>query len=84
VLDAANEAQQRKNIALLFDVVNMSKNTSSALNKLKQMQLSNGAFAWFKGGYADRYITQYILTRHCKIEKDKCCIRLMHKIYWMT
>jgi uncharacterized protein YfaS (alpha-2-macroglobulin family) len=26
------------------------------------MQLGNGGFPWFKGGYDDRYITQYIIT----------------------
>lgn len=69
VLDAENEAQQRKNIALLFDVANMTNKTQSALNKLKQMQLSNGAFPWFSSGYADRYITQYILTGIAKLDK---------------
>ncbi|HWB28765.1 MAG TPA: alpha-2-macroglobulin family protein [Chitinophagaceae bacterium] len=62
VLDAQNEAQQKKNIALLFDMVTMAENAQGALQKLQDMQMDNGAFAWFKGGYADRYITQYILT----------------------
>lgn len=62
VLDAQNEAQQKKNIALLFDMVRMSKEQNKALNKLKEMQSSNGGFVWFKGGPDDRYITQYIIT----------------------
>lgn len=69
VLDAANETQQRKNIALLFDVVNMSSSMDKALQQLQQMQMDNGAFPWFKGGYADRYITQYILTGIGKLKK---------------
>jgi uncharacterized protein YfaS (alpha-2-macroglobulin family) len=69
VLDAANETQQRKNIALLFDVVNMSSSMDKALQQLQQMQIDNGAFPWFKGGYADRYITQYILTGIGKLKK---------------
>ncbi len=62
VLDAQNEAQQKKNIALLFDLMKMKDGLQSALEKLKQMQMESGGFAWFKGGYEDRYITQYILT----------------------
>ncbi len=62
VLDAQNEAQQRKNIALLFNMVTMGNNTQTALQKLQDMQQADGSFAWFKGGYADRYITQYIVT----------------------
>jgi uncharacterized protein YfaS (alpha-2-macroglobulin family) len=33
---------------------------SSALRKVEQAQLSNGGFAWFKGGPDDRYMTQHI------------------------
>ncbi len=62
VLAAQNENQQKKNIALLFDMVKMSGEMEKALNKLKAMQSSNGGFVWFKGGPDDRYITQYIIT----------------------
>lgn len=62
VMDAVNEAEQRKNIMLLFDLMNMSNNLQSSLNKLKEMQMDSGAFPWFKGGYEDRYVTQYITT----------------------
>ena len=62
VLDAQNENQQKKNIALLFDMVRMNREQENAFNKLKEMQSSNGGFTWFKGGRDDRYMTQYIAT----------------------
>ncbi len=62
VLQAQNETQQKKNIALLFDMIRMSKELESSLAKLKEMQSSNGGFVWFKGGRDDRYMTQYIIT----------------------
>lgn len=62
VLQAKNEEQQKKNIALLFDMVRMSRESDKALNQLQQMQSANGGFVWFKGGPDDRYITQYIVT----------------------
>ncbi len=62
VLQAKNEAEQKKNIALLFDMVRMSSELNNSYEKLKQMQSSNGGFVWFKGGPDDRYITQYITT----------------------
>lgn len=62
VLQAKNEEQQKKNIALLFDMMRMSRELNSAYEKLKQMQSPNGGFFWFKGGPDDRYITQYIVT----------------------
>ncbi|HEY1113915.1 MAG TPA: alpha-2-macroglobulin family protein, partial [Chitinophagaceae bacterium] len=62
VLQAKNEEQQKKNIALLFDLVRMGSELKTNLEKLKGMQSSNGGFVWFKGGPDDRYITQYIVT----------------------
>lgn len=62
VLAAKTEAQQKQNIALLFDMLRMSGELNSAYEKLKQMQISNGGFVWFKGGPDDQYMTQYIVT----------------------
>lgn len=62
VLQAQNETLQKKNIALLFDMVRMNKELTSSLAALKNMQASNGGFVWFKGGRDDRYMTQYIVT----------------------
>ncbi len=62
VLDAQNEKQQKKNIALLFDMLKMAAEKTKAINKLKEMQSPNGGFVWFTGGPDDRYITQYIIT----------------------
>ncbi len=62
VLQAKSESQQKKNIALLFDMLKMNSELASAINKLKDMQLEDGSFAWFKGGNSDRYISQYIVT----------------------
>ncbi len=62
VMQAKTEEQQKKSIALLFDMVKMSSELNNSLEKLKQMQSENGGFVWFKGGPDDRYITQYIVT----------------------
>ncbi len=71
VLQAKNEAEQKKNIALLFDMIKMSEQLNSAYAKLKQMQSSNGGFVWFTGGPDDRYITQYIATGIGHLKKLK-------------
>lgn len=62
VLAGKSESEQRQHIAMLFDMVRMSRELEASLAKLKNMQSDNGGFAWFKGGPDDRYITQYILT----------------------
>ena len=71
VLQAKNEAQQKKNIALLFDLVRMSGELTKSITKLQELQSSNGGFVWFKGGPDDRYITQYILTGIGHLKKLK-------------
>src|SRR4030095_2878749 len=62
VLEAKSEEQQKKNLALLFDMVKMSNELNNSFEKLKQLQSENGGFVWFAGGPDDRYITQYIVS----------------------
>jgi len=69
VLQGKSESQQKKNIALLFDMTRMSRELASSLDKLQNMQSPNGGFVWFKGGPDDRYITQYILTGIGRLRK---------------
>jgi len=71
VLEAQNETQQKKNLALLFDLLKMRVALKSALDKLQQMQSDDGGFAWFKGGRDDRYITQYIVSGIGRLKKLK-------------
>lgn len=71
VLQAKNEQEQKKNIAILFDMVRLGKEKQSTLNKLKDMQSPNGGFTWFKGGPDDRFITQYIITGIGHLKKLK-------------
>jgi uncharacterized protein YfaS (alpha-2-macroglobulin family) len=60
--DAQSETEQKKRIALLFDLNKMTNELQSAIRKLENNQLSNGAWAWFDGGRENRYITQHIIT----------------------
>lgn len=71
VLQANNEAEQKRNIALLFDMIKMSEQLNSSYDKLKQLQSSNGGFVWFNGGPDDRYMTQYIVTGIGHLKKLK-------------
>jgi uncharacterized protein YfaS (alpha-2-macroglobulin family) len=62
VLEAKNEAEQKKRIALLFDLHRMSGELAHALQQLRELQLPSGAFPWFNGMWEDRFITQYIVA----------------------
>jgi uncharacterized protein YfaS (alpha-2-macroglobulin family) len=61
VLEAKDETERKKRIALLFDLNKMSVELQSAIVKLQKKQLPNGAWTWFEGMPDDRYITQYIV-----------------------
>ncbi len=61
--DAQSETEQKKRIALLFDLNKIKNEQERSINKLKNMQMSNGGFPWFKGGnYPNKYITQHIVS----------------------
>ena len=62
VLNAQNEQERKKRIALLFDLNKMQNEQESSLSKLEKMQLYNGAWPWFDGMRENRYITQHIVT----------------------
>ncbi|TAE18661.1 MAG: LysM peptidoglycan-binding domain-containing protein [Bacteroidetes bacterium] len=62
LLNANNEGQRKRQVAVLFDLNRMSKELASALEKLEKKQVSSGAWTWFEGMPEDRYITQHIVT----------------------
>ncbi len=61
VLEAQSEAQQRKNIGLLFDLMRLSEEQAFNLNKIAERQNTDGGFSWFPDGRANWYITQYVV-----------------------
>jgi len=67
--DAQSETEQKKRIALLFDLNKMNNELQSALLKLQQMQYGSGGFPWFKGGLENRFITQHIATGFGHLKK---------------
>ncbi|MGB6152426.1 MAG: MG2 domain-containing protein [Pricia sp.] len=67
--DAQSEAEQKKRIALLFNLDKMKNEKAGALNKLQNNQNPSGAWAWFKGGLDNRFITQHIVAGMGHLEK---------------
>ena len=61
VRQAQSETEQKKRIALLFDMNTMASAEASALRKLQERQLADGSFPWFTGGRGDEYITQVVV-----------------------
>ena len=75
VLEAESESEQKKRIALLFDLNNLQQQQQNTLEKLQQLQRGSGAWPWFKGMGDDRYTTQNIVLGMAKL-LDKGVITL--------
>lgn len=71
VLDAQNEEQNKKRVALLFDLNRMGNELDSALKKLRKLQGYNGGWPWFQGLPESRYITQHIVSGLGKLRNLK-------------
>jgi len=69
VMEAQDEQEQKKRIALLFQAATLARQYDRALQQLQRMQLPDGSFPWFSGMNADRFITQYILTGLGRLEQ---------------
>ncbi len=62
VLNAKDESQRKRNVALLFDLNRMADEQERALDKVAKAQLSSGGFSWFPGLPEDAYMTQHIVA----------------------
>ena len=61
VMAAKDETEQKRQIALLFDLNNQKNKNQLYWDKLKKLQLPSGGFTWYAGMPENRYITQEIL-----------------------
>ena len=66
--DAKTESEQKKRIALLFDI-NRQAAQVNIFDKLMELQLPSGGFTWFKGMKESRYITQEIALNMARLHK---------------
>jgi hypothetical protein len=71
VLEAESEEEQKRRIALLFDINRLSNQEENMLDKLRKSQLSTGAWSWFKGMREDRYTTQRIVFGFAKLNEKQ-------------
>ncbi|WP_282068882.1 alpha-2-macroglobulin family protein [Olleya namhaensis] len=67
--DAQSETEQKKRIALLFDLNKMNSELKRAKKKLRNNQMSNGGWSWFGDYRVNRYITQHIITGFGHLKK---------------
>ncbi len=61
LMQATNETEAKRRMAVLFDEERMNTERQAALQILQAAQLADGSWSWFGGMRSDRYITQYIV-----------------------
>ncbi|WP_397362019.1 MG2 domain-containing protein [Olleya sp. R77988] len=67
--DAQSETEQKKRIALLFDLNKMTNELNRAKKKLRNNQMPDGGWSWFGDYRVNRYITQHIITGFGHLKK---------------
>ena len=66
--EASDESERKRRIALLFDLNTMSGQQQTAVRKLQELQLDGGAWSWYKGMYANRYVTTQIVEMMARLK----------------
>ncbi|MBL7471412.1 alpha-2-macroglobulin family protein [Robertkochia sediminum] len=71
--DLQSDKQQRARLSALFDETTLEVMGNNTLAKLKELQLSSGAFPWFSGGRDNAFITRHILAGfgHLKVLEQR-------------
>ncbi len=68
LMEAKNENEQKRRLAVFFDLNSMKKELNSSIEKLLKFQLYDGSWTWYKGGRGSRYITQHLLTGFLRLQ----------------
>lgn len=71
VVNAKDDTERKRRIALFFDLQRMANEEAIAMKKLRDMQLPEGAWPWWTGMRPSRYITQHIVAGFGHLEALK-------------
>ncbi len=61
VLQANREEEQKRWLALLFDLNTLQNNNRAALNRLKELQFSGGGWPWYQAMRESGEVTQFVV-----------------------
>ncbi|HRP00955.1 MAG TPA: alpha-2-macroglobulin family protein, partial [Flavobacteriales bacterium] len=62
LLNARDEGERKRRIALFFDLQRMAGEEAASLKKLAEQQLPQGGWGWWSGMQPSRYFTQHIVA----------------------
>ncbi|MEG1660610.1 MAG: alpha-2-macroglobulin family protein [Bacteroides sp.] len=67
VMEARTEQQQQERIATLFDLNTLRLDNLAALAKLKELQRTDGSWAWYRGMSGSLAVTQFIVETNARL-----------------
>jgi 5-hydroxyisourate hydrolase-like protein (transthyretin family) len=62
LLEGLDESEQKRNIALLFDLNQVEQDKTQITSMLQNLQRHDGGFSWYPGGQSSEYQTLYVLN----------------------
>lgn len=68
ISEATEESEQKRRIALLFDLNSMDNRLRTSIERLQELQLSDGSWSWYKGMTGSRYITTQIVEMLARLQ----------------
>jgi len=71
LLEAMDEASQKQNIALLFELNTVNQDKRQIIQFLQGLQRYDGGFSWYPGGKSSDFITMYVLELIGKLQELK-------------
>ncbi|MFA8450216.1 MAG: alpha-2-macroglobulin family protein [Bacteroidales bacterium] len=71
LLDAKNESEQKRRVAAYFDVNTIAMKKSSYTQQLRELQLPDGSYSWFKGMRGSWYSTQNVWKNMLSLAHNK-------------
>lgn len=68
ISEATEESEQKRRIALLFDLNSMDNRLRTSIERLQELQLADGSWSWYKGMTGSRYITTQIVEMLARLQ----------------
>lgn len=68
VTEATDETEQKRRIALLFDENTMNHRLQLAVERLQDLQLSDGSWSWYQGMTGSRHVTTQIVEMLARLK----------------
>ena len=68
LIEAEDEAEQRRRLTVLFDVAQMENRLAESVSRLSGLQTADGAWSWFSGMPGSRFVTTQVVEMLARLQ----------------